>query len=44
LLKCNYMRVLIRTADKNRLIKNLDSINSMAKGKLLNTLQERFAP
>ena len=34
----------IRTVDKNRLIKNLGRISSSAEEKVLNTLQEMFAP
>lgn len=34
----------IRTVDKSRLIKNLGSISSTAEEKVLNTLQEMFAP
>lgn len=34
----------IRTVDKSRLIKNLGSISSKAEEKVLNTLQEMFAP
>jgi mRNA interferase MazF len=34
----------IRTVDKSRLIKNLGLISNTAAGKVLNTLQEMFAP
>ena len=34
----------IRTVDKNRLIKKLGSISSSAEEKVLNVLQEMFAP
>jgi len=34
----------IRTVDKSRLIKNLGSISSAAEEKVLNLLQEMFAP
>lgn len=34
----------IRTVDKSRLIKNLGTISSTAKEKVLSTLQELFAP
>ncbi|MEX0856878.1 MAG: type II toxin-antitoxin system PemK/MazF family toxin, partial [Balneolaceae bacterium] len=34
----------IRTVDKSRLIKNLGIISSSAEEKVLNTLQEMFAP
>lgn len=34
----------IRTVDKSRLIKKLGSISSTAEVKVLNTLQEMFAP
>lgn len=34
----------IRTVDKGRLIKNLGLISTTAAGKVLNTLQEMFAP
>ncbi len=34
----------IRTVDKSRLVKKLGSISSSAEGKVLNVLQEMFAP